>query len=228
VSFDVDSPGIPVLVKVSYFPSWQVSGGKGPYRVAPNLMVVIPTSHHVSVHYGYTPVDGVGYLLGLMGLFGLVYMVRSKPLVFAPPRVRPAGLRGEEPLADPYIRLQQELAFAMRPADDGHQIDEWLGLPGGTDGGGVGSDAPAWGIYPPSAPIRDTAGPVRFVGTDPATDAAPGDIGANPPGWTDDGLGAEGLGKHPPADGADGPGGRRGRADPGTGGTGGGGSSGPG
>ena len=41
---------MPVLVKVSYFPNWQVSGADGPYRVAPNEMVVIPTSTHVSMY----------------------------------------------------------------------------------------------------------------------------------------------------------------------------------
>ena len=57
VSFDVDKIGVPVLVKVSYFPNWNVSGGTGPYRVAPNLMLVVPTSTHVSLHYGYTNLD---------------------------------------------------------------------------------------------------------------------------------------------------------------------------
>ncbi len=88
ISFNVDAVGVPVLVKVSYFPNWQVSGARGPYRVAPNLMVVIPTSHHVRLHYGYTPVDWVGYLLGLAALAGVVWMARAKPLVFAAPRHR--------------------------------------------------------------------------------------------------------------------------------------------
>ena len=44
VSFTVDKIGVPVLVKVSYFPNWEASGARGPWRVAPNLMVVIPTS----------------------------------------------------------------------------------------------------------------------------------------------------------------------------------------
>ena len=50
-------PGAPVLVKASYFPNWEVSGAEGPYRVAPNLMVVVPTDTHVELHYGWTPVD---------------------------------------------------------------------------------------------------------------------------------------------------------------------------
>ena len=35
--------GVPVLVKISYFPRWHATGATGPYRVSPNLMVVIPT-----------------------------------------------------------------------------------------------------------------------------------------------------------------------------------------
>ena len=45
MSFDVDRPGVPVLVKVSYFPNWQADGAEGPYRIGPNMMVVVPTEH---------------------------------------------------------------------------------------------------------------------------------------------------------------------------------------
>jgi hypothetical protein len=74
ISFDVGTTGTPVLVKTSYFPNWQASGAKGPWRVAPNLMVVIPTSHHVSLHYGYTPVDGLGLAVTAVGLASLIWL----------------------------------------------------------------------------------------------------------------------------------------------------------
>ena len=48
--FTVDQIGVPVLVKISYFPNWHVSGAEGPYRIAPNLMVVVPTSTDVHLH----------------------------------------------------------------------------------------------------------------------------------------------------------------------------------
>lgn len=80
VSFDVDRPGTPMLVKVSYYPNWKVSGAKGPYRVTPNLMVVIPTSTHVSMHYGYTGVDALGYVLTLIGIGLAVLFVRRGPV----------------------------------------------------------------------------------------------------------------------------------------------------
>ena len=68
ISFDVDQPGTPVEVKTSYFPNWQATGAQGPWRVTPNLMVVIPTSTHVELHYGFTPVDNAGRLLTAGGL----------------------------------------------------------------------------------------------------------------------------------------------------------------
>jgi hypothetical protein len=85
ISFDVDRPGTPVLVKTSYFPNWKASGAKGPWRVAPNLMVVIPTAKHVSLHYGWTPVDGLGWLVTLAGLAGVVVLVRRGSLDFPQP-----------------------------------------------------------------------------------------------------------------------------------------------
>lgn len=72
VSFTVDTIGVPVLVRVSYFPNWKVDGAKGPYRVAPNMMVVIPTSNDVKLHYGSTSRDYLAYLLTLIGIGVLV------------------------------------------------------------------------------------------------------------------------------------------------------------
>ncbi len=77
ISFDVSEPGTPILVKTSYFPNWQASGADGPWRVTPNLMVVVPTSNHVELHYGYTKVDILGYGVSLLGVVGLVWLWRS-------------------------------------------------------------------------------------------------------------------------------------------------------
>ena len=81
VSFDVDRPGTPVLVRVSYFPNWRARGAEGPWRATPNFMVVVPTSRHVSLHYGRTPVDvaGVGLsLLGAAAVVGLAWADRAR------------------------------------------------------------------------------------------------------------------------------------------------------
>ncbi|MDA8310788.1 MAG: hypothetical protein M0Z46_09275 [Actinomycetota bacterium] len=67
VSFDVAALGRPVLVKVSYFPNWHVRGAEGPWRATPNLMVVVPTRHHVVLTYGATGVTALGDLATLAG-----------------------------------------------------------------------------------------------------------------------------------------------------------------
>jgi hypothetical protein len=76
ISFDVDRVGSPVLVKASYFPNWQVDGAEGPWRVAPNLMVVVPTEKHVELGYHTTPIDWIGDLLSILGLVALVLLAR--------------------------------------------------------------------------------------------------------------------------------------------------------
>ncbi|MEY2567792.1 MAG: hypothetical protein QOE35_2321 [Actinomycetota bacterium] len=72
ISFDVDRVGVPVLVKSSYFPNWHASGAKGPWRVTPNQMVVVPTKKHVELHFGYTGVDIMGDGLTALGLAAVV------------------------------------------------------------------------------------------------------------------------------------------------------------
>jgi 6-pyruvoyl-tetrahydropterin synthase related domain len=72
--FTVDQIGVPVLVKISYFPNWQVSGAKGPYRIAPNLMVVVPTSTNVHLTYERSKLDYFAYFLTLVGIGFLVFM----------------------------------------------------------------------------------------------------------------------------------------------------------
>jgi hypothetical protein len=79
LEFDVDQVGVPVLVKVSYFPNWKVDGAEGPYRVTPNLMVVVPTDTHVRLHYGYTGIDYFSYALTAIGILLTVGLFRLRP-----------------------------------------------------------------------------------------------------------------------------------------------------
>jgi hypothetical protein len=82
ISFHVNKIGVPVLVKISYFPRWHATGATGPYRVSPNLMVVVPTSNNVSMVYGSTPMLTIGNLITdattVLGLIVLVLYVRRR------------------------------------------------------------------------------------------------------------------------------------------------------
>jgi hypothetical protein len=79
IRFHVSRTGVPVVVKSSFFPNWTVSGADGPWRLAPNLMVVVPTKHDVVLSYGVSGVDWLGRILTLLGIAGLVLLVRFRP-----------------------------------------------------------------------------------------------------------------------------------------------------
>jgi hypothetical protein len=78
--------GQPILVKASYFPNWKADGARGPWRIGPNLMVVVPTEEHVTLTYGYTVVDYLGWAIAIASLAGLVLLWRWGPVALPEPR----------------------------------------------------------------------------------------------------------------------------------------------
>ncbi|MDQ1439208.1 MAG: hypothetical protein QOK43_2837 [Acidimicrobiaceae bacterium] len=95
VSFDVSTIGVPVLVKVSYFPNWKAEGADGPWRATPNYMVVVPNSHHVTLRYRHSNIERLGWLITAAGLAGVVWLIFAGPTEMPieeapePTRVRP-------------------------------------------------------------------------------------------------------------------------------------------
>jgi len=82
MSFHVDRVRVPVLVRISYFPNWKASGAQGPWRVSPNLMVVIPTSNDVHLHYGHTSIELGSAGLSIVGVAALVWVWRRGDIEF--------------------------------------------------------------------------------------------------------------------------------------------------
>jgi hypothetical protein len=72
ISFHVSRIGTPVEVRISYFPNWKATGADGPWRSAPNLMVVVPTSHDVTLRYGSSPADEIGRAISLLSVVAAV------------------------------------------------------------------------------------------------------------------------------------------------------------
>jgi hypothetical protein len=103
VRFDVSEPGVPVLVKTSFFPNWEASGANGPWRATPNLMVVVPTGTHVELHYGRTAVDWAGIIFTVFGLLALAGLASWKltPLPPPAPRRRRVETVGAPPAGGP-------------------------------------------------------------------------------------------------------------------------------
>ncbi len=79
VSFRTNAIGVPHLVKVSYFPNWQATGADGPYHAGPSFMIVIPTENEVTLSFGNTVVENLGWLLTLGGVVvALLLIVRNR------------------------------------------------------------------------------------------------------------------------------------------------------
>jgi hypothetical protein len=99
ISFTVDTPGVPVLVKASYFPNWQAHGAAGPYRVAPNLMVVVPEGERVLLTFGRQPVDVLAWLATIAGVVLVVLVARAERRLRRPARTAggPPGPRHVQP-----------------------------------------------------------------------------------------------------------------------------------
>ncbi len=70
IRFTTNKVGVPHLVKVSYFPNWQVQGAHGVYPVSPHLMLVIPRKKDVVLTYGTNPWEMFG-----MGLSAATIMI---------------------------------------------------------------------------------------------------------------------------------------------------------
>ena len=80
VSFTVDRVGVPVLVKVSYFPNWTVASGADEiHRATPNYMVVVPTENDVVLEYKDSAVEYAGYGMTLAGVAVLYLAARFDP-----------------------------------------------------------------------------------------------------------------------------------------------------
>lgn len=97
ISFDVDRVGTPVLVKASYFPNWKADGADGPWRVGPNLMVVVPTANHVELGYGRTGIDWLATLFTLGGVAGVAGLARLDRRRWAEWGGGPGGDAGAHP-----------------------------------------------------------------------------------------------------------------------------------
>lgn len=97
IAFSVDQIGVPVLVKVSYFPNWNVSGADGPFRAGANQMIVVPTSTDIELNYdARAGVDWFFYALTALGIALCVFWRRRGDEVYGGRDERAGTDRGVE------------------------------------------------------------------------------------------------------------------------------------
>jgi len=74
ISFRTEAVGVPHMVRVSYFPNWTAHGAEGPFRAAPSLMVVVPTSEEVVLTFDRSWEEYAGMGVTLFTIVALVVL----------------------------------------------------------------------------------------------------------------------------------------------------------
>jgi hypothetical protein len=198
ISFNVNRVGVPVVVKVSYFPNWHVSGATGPYRVTPNLMVVVPTSTHVRLLYGYTRVDEAGYTLSGFGILGFVWLLRAGTVSYAGRRRRRGLGRGGPPIASGFDGdlSWPEMLTGTGVDDNDAGLDDTRAIDDDPTGPLPITPTAADALTAPvgAPPDRWSHGPAREPPPPPSTVGPAGaEPGASSAGWPEQADGAEGA-----------------------------------
>jgi ADP-heptose:LPS heptosyltransferase len=97
IRFETRAIGLPHIVKISFFPNWQVRGAHRVYWVTPDFLLVYPDQAQVEIYYGVTGSDRIGSALTWMGLMVFLLLalahIRRNPGPLAFLVGRPAFLK---------------------------------------------------------------------------------------------------------------------------------------
>ncbi len=77
IKFETEAIGCPHLIKVSYYPKWQVKGANKIYQATPNFMVVFPDSNSVEVVYKNKLIDNISLVSSVFGWIYLIIPIKS-------------------------------------------------------------------------------------------------------------------------------------------------------
>ncbi len=81
ISFETDDINKLHIIKVSYFPTWKVKGGEGPFLVSPSFIGVIPKEKNVTIYFGQGLIDTIAYMLTYLTI-ALIIIKLIKPKWF--------------------------------------------------------------------------------------------------------------------------------------------------
>lgn len=88
IRLDGVAPGQPLLLRLSYFPNWALaSPGRGPFRAAPNHIMVVPRSDSVRLVWRFGWIERAGLAASILA--GILVLVLS----FAPTAIPRLSLR---------------------------------------------------------------------------------------------------------------------------------------
>ena len=78
ITFRTNKVNYPHLIKVSYFPNWQIKEGYGPYRVSPSFIAVVPTSSDVKLVFETSFYEKILDTVSIISLGLALFLFRKK------------------------------------------------------------------------------------------------------------------------------------------------------
>ena len=78
ITFKTNKPNKLHIIKISYFPNWQIQNGSGPYRVSPSFMAVVPFSENVELRFETTRVEKYSFYTSLFSLILFLGLIKKR------------------------------------------------------------------------------------------------------------------------------------------------------
>ncbi len=78
IRLETETPGHPLLVKVSYHPRWRASDGSAVHLAAPSLMLVVPRSRQLELRFERTGVEIAGLSISVVSVLVVGLILRRR------------------------------------------------------------------------------------------------------------------------------------------------------
>ena len=78
ITFKTNKPNKLHIIKISYFPNWQIQNGLGPYRISPSFMAVVPFSENVELRFETTRVEKYSFYTSLFSLILFLGLIKKR------------------------------------------------------------------------------------------------------------------------------------------------------
>ena len=78
ITFKTNKPNKLHIIKISYFPNWQIQNGSGPYRISPSFMAVVPFSENVELRFETTRVERYSFYTSLFSLILFLGLIKKR------------------------------------------------------------------------------------------------------------------------------------------------------
>lgn len=78
ISFNTDMPNKLHIIKISYFPNWEIVDGAGPYKISPSFMAITPYTENVELNFVRSRYETYSFYIAISSLLLFLVLFRKK------------------------------------------------------------------------------------------------------------------------------------------------------